>query len=110
MASSYNNAVTTGAAQDQNELRKRNVSAYENANGGHVVRVEAEDKKKLRKVSKTWMKMLMRHVIDYRQQPETSFFEEYEFIIAPVIFTIIALATRLWKIGLSPIVTWDEAQ
>lgn len=50
MASSYNSAVTSGAALDQNDLRKRNVSAYESANGGHVVRLEAEDKKKLRKV------------------------------------------------------------
>lgn len=58
MASSNYNAVTSGAAQDQSELRRRNVSAYENANGGHVVRVEAEDKKKLRKVSRLWMKTL----------------------------------------------------
>lgn len=31
-------------------------------------------------------------------------------MIAPIIFTIIAAFTRLWKIGLSNIVTWDEAQ
>ena len=36
--------------------------------------------------------------------------DQYEYIIAPLIFTIFALGTRLWKIGLSPIVTWDEAQ
>lgn len=38
------------------------------------------------------------------------FLDEYEFILAPLIFTAFALFTRLWRIGLSPIVTWDEAQ
>jgi dolichyl-phosphate-mannose-protein mannosyltransferase len=38
------------------------------------------------------------------------FLDEWEFLIAPLIFTAFALFTRLWKIGLSPIVTWDEAQ
>jgi len=38
------------------------------------------------------------------------FLDEWEFIIAPLIFTALALFTRLWKIGLSQIVTWDEAQ
>lgn len=51
MSTNYN-AVTSGAAQgDINEVRRRNVQAYEKANGGHVVKLEAEDKKKLRKVS-----------------------------------------------------------
>jgi len=36
--------------------------------------------------------------------------DEYEFIIAPLVFTALAFFTRMWKIGLSPIVTWDEAQ
>jgi dolichyl-phosphate-mannose-protein mannosyltransferase len=36
--------------------------------------------------------------------------DEWEFIIAPLIFTALAFFTRLYKIGLSPIVTWDEAQ
>ena len=46
-------------------------------------------------------------------QSEPSFLElldEYEYIIAPLIFTFFAFFTRLYKIGLSPIVTWDEAQ
>ena len=42
--------------------------------------------------------------------PILSFLDEYEFIIAPIIFTALAFFTRMWKIGLSPIVTWDEAQ
>jgi hypothetical protein len=36
--------------------------------------------------------------------------DEYEFIIAPLIFTAFAFFTRLYRVGLSPIVTWDEAQ
>jgi len=49
MASSNHNAVTTGAQQDEAELRRRNVQSYQGANGGHVYKLEAEDKKKLRK-------------------------------------------------------------
>jgi dolichyl-phosphate-mannose-protein mannosyltransferase len=36
--------------------------------------------------------------------------DEWEFIIAPLIFTAAAFFTRMWKIGISDIVTWDEAQ
>ena len=49
MASNNYNAVTTGATKDEAELRRRNVSSYENTNGGQTVKLEAEDKKKLRK-------------------------------------------------------------
>ncbi|KAK6412662.1 Dolichyl-phosphate-mannose--protein mannosyltransferase 2, partial [Oleoguttula sp. CCFEE 5521] len=35
--------------------------------------------------------------------------DDYEFIIAPIVFIALAFFTRMWKIGLSPIVTWDEA-
>lgn len=38
------------------------------------------------------------------------FLDEWEFVLAPLIFTLLAFFTRLYKIGLSPIVTWDEAQ
>lgn len=33
----------------------------------------------------------------------------WEWIVAPAVFTFLAFFTRFWKIGLSPIVTWDEA-
>jgi len=36
--------------------------------------------------------------------------DEYEFIIAPLVFTAISFFTRMYRIGLSNIVTWDEAQ
>ena len=41
----------TGAAKDEAELRRRNVSGYEKANGEQVVTLEAEDTKKLKKAS-----------------------------------------------------------
>lgn len=43
---------------------------------------------------------------------EPTFFESFdawEPVFAPIIFTLLAFGTRLWKIGLSNIVTWDEA-
>ena len=41
----------TGATGDEAELRRRNVTSYQSANGQHVYKVEAEDKKKLQKVA-----------------------------------------------------------
>jgi dolichyl-phosphate-mannose-protein mannosyltransferase len=35
---------------------------------------------------------------------------EWEWLYAPILFTFLAFFTRNYKIGLSPIVTWDEAQ
>lgn len=46
------------------------------------------------------------------QKPVKSFLQvldEWEFVVAPILFTALAFFTRNWKIGLSPIVTWDEA-
>ncbi|KAL1866591.1 hypothetical protein VTK73DRAFT_4647 [Phialemonium thermophilum] len=34
---------------------------------------------------------------------------DWEWVIAPLVFTALAFFTRFYKIGLSPIVTWDEA-
>jgi hypothetical protein len=45
-----NGGYTTGAAKDEAELRRRNVTGYETANGGQAVKLEAEDTKKLQKV------------------------------------------------------------
>ena len=36
--------------------------------------------------------------------------DEWEVVIAPILFTALAAFTRLYKIGISNIVTWDEAQ
>ena len=39
-----------------------------------------------------------------------SYLDEYEFLLAPIIFTLLSFATRMYRIGRSNIVTWDEAQ
>lgn len=49
MASS-NAGYTTGAGRDEAELRRRNVVSYESTNGQQIYKVEAEDRKKLKKV------------------------------------------------------------
>jgi hypothetical protein len=46
-----NGGYATGAGRDEAELRRRNITSYDNANGQHIYKVEAEDKKKLQKVS-----------------------------------------------------------
>lgn len=49
MATTGHTAVTSGASKEEAELRRRNVQSYQNANGGQVYKLEAEDKKKLQK-------------------------------------------------------------
>jgi hypothetical protein len=44
-----NGAFTTG--KDDGDVRRRNVQTYDKANGGTVYKIEAEDTKKLQKVS-----------------------------------------------------------
>lgn len=56
--------------------------------------VEADDKKKATKPQPSVWQIL----------------SQWEVVIAPIIFTAFAFFTRLYKIGLSDIVTWDEAQ
>jgi dolichyl-phosphate-mannose-protein mannosyltransferase len=102
-------AQTTGAGREDAELRRRNVSGYEKPNGNQVVRLEAEDTKKLQKVS-TPLTIQITTNTPQKQSSLLQILDDWEFIIAPIIFTAFALFTRLWKIGLSPIVTWDEAQ
>lgn len=36
--------------------------------------------------------------------------DEWEWLIAPIVLSFLSFFTRFYKIGLSPIVTWDEAQ
>lgn len=50
MATINQNGAATGISKDEADLRRRNVHSYENANGGQVVKIEAEDKKKVKKV------------------------------------------------------------
>jgi dolichyl-phosphate-mannose-protein mannosyltransferase len=110
---STDSAHTTGAVRDEADLRRRNVSSYEKTNGKTVYSVEAEDTKKLVKKVNTVRFHFLNSPLMFIWQQSKSFIQlldEWEFIIAPLIFTAFALFTRLWRIGLSPIVTWDEAQ
>ena len=45
-----------------------------------------------------------------KQPSPLDLLDQWEWLIAPIVFTALAFFTRLYKIGLSPIVTWDEAQ
>ena len=108
-----NAGLATGADQNGYDLRRRNVPSQEGTNGSITKPPDTEDTKKTRKV-----RQQKRHTISIKSltgcvQPQTSILailDEYEFLIAPLIFTALAFFTRMYKIGLSPIVTWDEAQ
>ena len=50
---STDSALGTGAGHDKAEMRRRNVSSYEKANGNTVYSLEAEDTKKLQKKVRT---------------------------------------------------------
>ncbi|KAF2710994.1 glycosyltransferase family 39 protein [Pleomassaria siparia CBS 279.74] len=82
-------AHTTGLDPQAEELRRRNVAGQYNTQS--VAHAPVTEKSKEKPFS----------VIE--------FLDEWEFLWAPIIFTALAFFTRMWKIGLSPIVTWDEA-
>ncbi|KAI9716884.1 MAG: hypothetical protein M1812_005033 [Candelaria pacifica] len=83
----------TGANHDAQTIRRRNVTE-QGANGKVEHGAEEVDDKKLKKKDRSSI---------------LAFLDEYEFILAPIIFTLLSFFTRMYKIGLSPIVTWDEA-
>ncbi|KAJ1338160.1 dolichyl-phosphate-mannose-protein mannosyltransferase [Microdochium nivale] len=84
-------AVASGADAANDALRRRNVYQDNVA----VVQQPESDEKKLHGKKK--------------EQGVLEILDQWESIIAPIIFTALAIFTRLYKIGLSPIVTWDEA-
>ena len=87
----------TGAVAEEDSLRRRNVETHKGTNGSiNVSQVEVDDKKSQKKSSASGGLL---QVLD-----------DYEILIAPLIFTALAFFTRLWRIGISDIVTWDEAQ
>ncbi|PMD56440.1 glycosyltransferase family 39 protein [Hyaloscypha bicolor E] len=85
--------LASGLESDSQSIRRRNVLST-SPDGGMANRVEIDDKKTQ---------------IKKKEQTLLEFLDEWEFLIAPLIFTIFAFFTRMYKIGLSPIVTWDEA-
>lgn len=112
-------ARTTGADAQAEELRRRNVASQSNATP--VVAAAPTKEKSKEKVSllstcghesnSLAAKVHANTQLTRHQAFDLlSFLDEYEFIWAPLIFTFFAFFTRMYKIGLSPIVTWDEAQ
>lgn len=120
MATTSNAAVATGAEHGES-LRRRNVATPQAA-PQQIVQVE--DKKKLQKKVRItpaaymlpWMVATSSrgHLTNsFALLQEASFLQtldEWEWLIAPIVFSFLAFFTRFYKIGLSPIVTWDEAQ
>jgi len=84
-------AVASGADASNDALRRRNVGQDTVA----VVQPPQAEEKKLHGKKK--------------EQGVLEILDQWESVIAPIIFTALAVFTRLYKIGLSPIVTWDEA-
>ncbi|KAF1831050.1 PMT-domain-containing protein [Decorospora gaudefroyi] len=84
-------AHATGADAQAEELRRRNVASQAQPPAPAAAETPQKEKSKDKPFD----------II--------SFLDEYEFIWAPLIFTFFAFFTRMYKIGLSPIVTWDEA-
>jgi len=115
-------AVASGLDAETQATRRRNVPSN-SPNGGLVDRVEIDDKKIQKKkvceyaipnrrasAGALFQGMMLTLCFYQPEQTFLQFLDEWEFIIAPVIFTFFAFFTRMYKIGLSPIVTWDEAQ
>jgi len=86
--------VSTGANAAEADLRRRNVPGSQAVAAATPVQPEREDKKKQERPAPSVLQIL----------------DQWESVIVPVLFTAIALFTRLYKIGISDIVTWDEAQ
>lgn len=104
----------TGAAQSADGLRQRNVPQGEQ-NGQLRAAATEIDVKKSQAIKKVGRRL--RYHTDFKlthsllkEKSIVAYLDEYEPYIAPVIFIALAFFTRMWKIGLSPIVTWDEAQ
>ncbi|KAJ5272868.1 hypothetical protein N7478_007993 [Penicillium angulare] len=84
-------AISTGAKHDP-DLRRRNVPDATKAQVFTPAPTEKDDKK--------------------RKPQSTSFLQVlagWEPVLAPIILTLLSLFTRLYRIGRSNIVTWDEA-
>jgi len=90
MASAAEKPVVASGVDVGDAARRRNVAAPP---APVINPAEADDKKKQLKKEPSFLDTL----------------DQWEWVIAPVLFTVLAFFTRFYKIGLSPIVTWDEA-
>lgn len=102
-------ARTTGADAQAEELRRRNVAGQTASPVVNTTQIKEKSKEKVR-ILQDWGQKLNRSANNLQPFELLAFLDEYEFIWAPLIFTALAFFTRMYKIGLSPIVTWDEAQ
>lgn len=92
MASGSDRAAVVSGADLGDAARRRNIPGTPQQVG--VPPVQPVDDKKKAKKQPSFIEVL----------------DQWEWVIAPIVFTALAFFTRLYKIGLSPIVTWDEAQ
>ncbi|KAI9813998.1 MAG: Protein O-mannosyltransferase 2 [Pycnora praestabilis] len=100
-------SYATGAGQSTQDVRRRNVP--ENHNGHSVHKPDEVDDKKQKPTKLVQPRADLGLTIGKAQQSIISSLDEYEFILAPLLFTLLSFFTRMHRIGLSPIVTWDEA-
>ncbi|RKF55345.1 Dolichyl-phosphate-mannose--protein mannosyltransferase 2 [Erysiphe neolycopersici] len=91
---SLNQAVHFSGYEIENQVtRRRDVPRVPTNEAVTDVNLEDDKKIRTRNLPKSFWK----------------FIDEWEFSITTIIFSFFAFFTRLYKIGLSPIVTWDEA-
>jgi len=102
----------TGADRQNDELRRRNPQhANQSANAGRQPReLNEKTKEKVRPLPVPHISRQTKLTATQKPRSPLEQLAEFEWIIAPLIFTSLAFFTRMYKIGLSPIVTWDEAQ
>lgn len=115
----YEQATVTGTENTQGDLRRRNVPEQTHANGSYIPpelngKLDEKTKQKVGEDGGLVNPRIPRGSLADDSLGQTNsilqILDDYEFIIAPLVFTALAFFTRMWKIGLSPIVTWDEAQ
>ncbi|KAH0551672.1 hypothetical protein GP486_007109 [Trichoglossum hirsutum] len=93
-----NAAISTGAEFHPQSAQQRIVT--KGGPDGEAPRIGREDDKKKAQPKKPTTQNITT-ILQY--------LDEYECVVAPMVFTLLAFFTRFWRIGLSPIVTWDEA-
>ncbi|KAI9807529.1 MAG: hypothetical protein M1825_005469 [Sarcosagium campestre] len=89
-----NGGLSTGADLHAQDVTRRNVSK----DGVQVAQDSSYYEIDLKKLQRP-----------QSQSSLLSYLDEYEIVLAPIIFTFLAFFTRMYKIGQSDIVTWDEA-